>query len=289
MSALTKFFVVLLVLLSILQTAGMVVFVNKTEALDTNLEAAKQQVLIVQKAAEDAKTESANARQTAIATQSAAAEQLRAKDQSLTAAQRQVADKDTTIAEVQGEKIRSAADLSKTTEALKASIASNDLLQADVKTARTTLNDLNSKNVELNLSLTDYANKLEVTDKALRYAEEQLTQAQSQNTQLNQLLKDNGVSKPEVASLVGTRGGAPAINGVVRDVRDIGGITYATISVGAADDVKKGMEFKVVDRINGNFLGIITIETIEPNEATGKLDGPRVAEIRAGNEVRTQL
>jgi len=289
LSALTKFFVVLLVLLSILQTAGMVVFVNKTEALDTNLEAAKQQVLIVQKAAEDAKTESANARQTAIATQSAAAEQLRAKDQSLTAAQRQVADKDTTIAEVQGEKIRSAADLSKTTEALKASIASNDLLQADVKTARTTLNDLNSKNVELNLSLTDYANKLEVTDKALRYAEEQLTQAQSQNTQLNQLLKDNGVSKPEVASLVGTRGGAPAINGVVRDVRDIGGITYATISVGAADDVKKGMEFKVVDRINGNFLGIITIETIEPNEATGKLDGPRVAEIRAGNEVRTQL
>ena len=49
------------------------------------------------------------------------------------------------------------------------------------------------------------------------------------------------------------------------------------------------MEFKVVDRATGNFLGTLTVDTVEPNEATGRLFGPSVAAIRPGVEVRTQL
>jgi len=75
----------------------------------------------------------------------------------------------------------------------------------------------------------------------------------------------------------------------VREKSDIGGVTYATISVGSADDVVKGMRFAVIDRDRGVFLGYLTVESVEPNESTGRLEGPNVAEMKAGNEVRTQL
>jgi hypothetical protein len=81
---------------------------------------------------------------------------------------------------------------------------------------------------------------------------------------------------------------APPINGVVRNRRTIAGQEYATISVGSADDVAKGMQFKVVDRNTGDFLGTLTVEAVEPNEASGRLTGPKIADIRPGVEVRTQ-
>jgi hypothetical protein len=49
------------------------------------------------------------------------------------------------------------------------------------------------------------------------------------------------------------------------------------------------MEFKILDRQGGNFLGTLVVDSVEPNEATGRLEGPKVAEIRPGVEARTQL
>ena len=49
------------------------------------------------------------------------------------------------------------------------------------------------------------------------------------------------------------------------------------------------LDSKVIDRATQNFLGTLTIVSVEPNEATGRLVGPNVAAIRPGVEVRTQL
>ena len=46
------------------------------------------------------------------------------------------------------------------------------------------------------------------------------------------------------------------------------------------------MEFKVVNRDTGDFLGNLTVDSVEPNEATGRLDGPRVSDIKPGVEVK---
>jgi hypothetical protein len=48
------------------------------------------------------------------------------------------------------------------------------------------------------------------------------------------------------------------------------------------------MEFRVVDPRSGDFLGVLTVESVELNEATGRLEGPKVAQIRQGNEVKSQ-
>ncbi len=50
-----------------------------------------------------------------------------------------------------------------------------------------------------------------------------------------------------------------------------------------------GMRFNVIDPQRGDFLGYLTVDRVEDREATGRLQGPRLGEIRAGNEVRTQL
>ena len=95
----------------------------------------------------------------------------------------------------------------------------------------------------------------------------------------------------------GTSSGTPAgteitadvpINGVVRSVDIIGGKKYATISVGSSDMVKKGMRFNVINRVGGEFLGFLTVDSVQPNEAIGQLEG-KVDKVQAGVEVKTQL
>jgi hypothetical protein len=59
--------------------------------------------------------------------------------------------------------------------------------------------------------------------------------------------------------------------------------------VGSADQVAPGMEFKIINKNTGDYLGSLVVDTVTPNEATGKVTGPKVGEVRAGVEVRTQL
>ena len=142
---------------------------------------------------------------------------------------------------------------------------------------------------DLNASVSDLTNKLDVTERERKLLAEQLTQATGEAQRLGAgAVKGAGIT-PDRAGEYVNRSGMPAINGVIRARQNIAGREYATISVGSADGVTRGMEFKVVDRTTGNFLGTLIVDTVEPNEAVGRLEGPRVAEIRPGVEVRTQL
>ena len=135
----------------------------------------------------------------------------------------------------------------------------------------------------MNTQLTTYDNKLRAVDRAREYAEEKNTEYQNTVKQLQQRM---GTTAADTKS-EGTASPGP-INGVVRSVDIIGGKKYATISVGSADNVTKGMKFNVINRTTGDFLGYLTIEGLEPNEAIGPLEG-KVDKVQPGVEVRTQL
>ncbi len=49
------------------------------------------------------------------------------------------------------------------------------------------------------------------------------------------------------------------------------------------------MVFHVIDRAHGRFLGELTIDNVDLHEATGKLEGPAIHDVRVGTDVRTQL
>ena len=69
------------------------------------------------------------------------------------------------------------------------------------------------------------------------------------------------------------------IEGVIKETRTVAGRTYASISVGSDDAVRRNVRLSVVDR-KGHVLGTITVTAVEPEEAIGVLSGPRVNEIR---------
>ena len=84
---------------------------------------------------------------------------------------------------------------------------------------------------------------------------------------------------------------APAINGVIRSRRTIAGKEYATISIGSQDEVTKGMQFKILDKDSGTFLGMLKVEVIDANEAMGEISAEpqNLAQVKAGDVVKTQI
>lgn len=291
MSPLTKLFVVLHVVLSLILVAGFVTFVN---AIDNSRKAAMDA-----KAQLDNRTAEAEALRSQLNAAMVRADdnykgwmaQIEEAKKGSNATAQLIADRDTKIAEITSRMAMASADLTRLSEALKASQDTQGKLQEMMVALRTSNDQAVAQSAQMSMTISELTNKLDVTERQRRMFAEQLEEARNQNTKLGAAVKDMGgnVNAILASSSSGRAGGAPRINGVVREVREIAGKQYATISVGSADSVTKGMEFKVVDRANNNFLGVLTVDTVEMNEATGRLDGPRLADIKPGVEVKTQL
>lgn len=274
MSPLTKLFVVLLVVLSLLMTAGTVVYVTRENKQLSDLEAAKTDLA----AAKDAAAQNASALQAAqtnlAALQERMNQQTAANAQALAAAQQQINDLQLQLATATANNATQELQLTRLTEGMQASQGMASQLTQTVAQLRQTNDQLVKRATEDSSAISDLTNRLEVTEAERRNLAEQLAQAQQ------------GGNAGPAASRQGPVA-APDIQGVVRDRRNIGGIEYATISVGRADNVAPGMEFKVIGR-QGDFLGTLEVDAVEANEASGRLRGPKVAEINTGAEVRTQ-
>lgn len=290
MSALTKLFVVLLVVLSIVSSAAFVTYVNTVNDSKAAVDAAAAGQRTAEERIKRLSADLESARAAAAKNLTAVATQIESMRQASEAAAKTLADRDAQLARMTVQQELQTGDLGRLTEALKSSEDTKSQLQGIVSNLRQDNDKLLKQNSEQSITITDLTNKLEITERERRFLAEQFAEAQNQATKLGKALRDMG---GDVASILqtptGLRGGAPAINGVVRATRDIAGVPYATISVGSADSVVKGMEFKIVDRDSGKFLGVLTVDSVEPNEATGRIDGPAIAEVRPGVEVRTQL
>jgi hypothetical protein len=288
LSPLTKLFVVLLVVLSLLTTAGTIVYINKESVQKGTLTTLQTQLQAAQSAAQTARDELTAAQQNLQNVQQQANAQSQAKDIELNTRQSKISELNVELAKAQSAGATQQLDVSRLTEALNASQASTTALQTEVARLRTNNDALVKQSSDLNSSVSDLTARLEVTERERRLLAEQLTQASGENQRLSAIIKGANLS-PGQADTAVARSGLPAINGVIRDVRTIAGRQYATVSVGSADGVKNGMEFKILDRAGGNFLGTLVVDSVEPNEAAGRIQGPRVAEVRPGVEVRTQL
>ena len=287
MSPLTKLFVSMLIVLSLLTTAATVVYVNKEDVQKTALANTQAQLQAAQGAAQAARDELTAAQQNLTNVQAAANQAAQAATTDINNRQQQLSQLQVDLAKASSQQATQQLDISRLTEALNASQASSTALQTEVARLRTNNDNLVRQASDLNGSVSDLTARLEVTERERRLLAEQLTQAGTENQRLGMIIKNANISTDQ-ANVIAQRSG-PSINGVIRDVRVIAGRPYATISVGSADGVRQNMEFKILDRAGGNFLGTLVVDSVEPNEATGRLDGPKVAEIRPGVEARTQL
>ncbi len=287
MSALTKVFVALHVLLTMILTAAFVTFATGVEDYKTMLSNEQAKSSAAQLSAERVRSEAtsqlAEANNNLLAANNRASE-LRAQ---LAAAQTSASQQAVQLIELQSKDTLNTATVNKLGNALAASEAQKTQLQTTVADLRSRNDDLLAKYGDSERAVADLTNRYEQTLRQMRFYAEQLTQAEEQVGLYRGMLDKAGIN-PRDPSVVASAT-PPPINGVVKDRMNIEGREYATISVGSADSVRPGMEFRVIDRDNGIFLGLLRVDSVEANEATGRLEGPRVAEVRAGHEVRTQL
>jgi len=287
LSPLTKLFVGMLIVLSLLTTAATVVYINKEDVQKSALANTQAQLQAAQAAAQQARDDLTAAQQNLTNVQAAANQAQQAATTDINNRQLEMSKLQVELAKGQSQQATQQLDISRLTEALNATQAQNNTNMQELARLRTNNDQLVRQASDLNGRVSELTATLDVTERERRLLAEQLTQAGTENQRLGMIIKNSGISADQ-QTIVGTKAG-PAINGVIRDVRPIAGQQYATVSVGTADGVQRGMEFKVLDRQGGNFLGTLVIDSVEPNEATGHLAGPRVAEIRPGVEVRTQL
>jgi uncharacterized phage infection (PIP) family protein YhgE len=290
LNTLTKLFVVLLVITSILTAAASVVFVSRVQPMQALLDVQKATVESMRSKAEaanaayereHASVDAANARTDAVTKENADA---------IRNLQTQLDSANTTIAQLQAEKAGRDSTVNTLTSGVSEATATMNKLMEQVTNLRASNDKLVKTNEDFSRRNSELNAQVESIGSQQANAEEQLATSKENEQKLAAYVKAHGGSPDDIITESNPYGpGAPAISGVVREKSVINGKTWVTINVGSADGVAKGMKFYVLN--GGQFLGIVTVDTVDSNDAIGMLEGDaaKISQVRAGNDVRTQI
>ena len=286
MSTLTKLFVVLLIICSILLTAATVAFVNGVDDYKKSHAGAEGKIALLQQERDTAQSEASAAK---LREQQAQGDFNRARteiEQQLNESRQQLGQREAAINELKTKLAVQDATLTDLASAQKVAQQNVTDLQKRLDTIIGENDKIRLANAELTGSNTDLAKRLDATESERRWLAEQVNQLRSDLASAQGFLRDRGIT-PEAMR---QRPVAPTrLTGVIRDVKRQNGISYATISIGSTQGVRKGMQFNIIDQRGSDFLGVITVESVEQNEAFGRLDGPKLAQIRPDHLVLSSV
>jgi hypothetical protein len=289
-SPLTKVFVMLLVVSSLLSAASTVVYVNKEQITDQDNKALLAKNSSLQRDYDVAVNDAATARSQLVAQEQVAASEAAARQAALDKINADLASKDADNKQL----LRNNEAQEANVQGLNAQLAISLQTNKDQSQAINDLRDTNGKLVqaqaENDAGLARQRQLAETYGRQTEYLTEQLKKSQDLVKAYSSVISQNHLTLPTEA--VTTYGGPP-VSGVVQDKQQINGVTYVTISVGSADSVQPGMEFRIVDTQSQphQFLGILTITQADANSAIGRLsaDAQSVDKVQKGNEVTTDL
>jgi hypothetical protein len=289
-SALTKIFVVLLVILSLLLSAATIVFVNTQTTTVAALDAVKKDRDMARKE-----------RDSAVATHTAemakAQEALTAKDNEInqlrndnTAAAQQIAQRDAQNAELTANLAAATVNQSTLGDAVKTAQAALDTQHKSYEELRNTFDKQQKMLVDLNLRVDDLTNVADVRGRGLKVSQEEVAQLKQDLTKANDVIRKNGLPTVDSTGVTAINP-EPAINVTarVRETREIGGVRYATIDVGSAESIQKNMQLSVTDSGGKRWLGYIVVDQVNPHDAIGRIDGPGANQVQPGAVVRSRL
>lgn len=285
MSALTKIGVVLLVVCSLLLSSGIVVFVNKVDHFKKLHEGEKQekekQVQLFNEMKAQYDLVVARERET-----------VTGLNGRIDALKKEISDRDGKILELNGQITKLDQDkkavevaLATMTQTLQGAQTQLGAAQEQIKDLRKIRDDLVAERHSLNQQLTDALAKVDALSRQVKIVEERNQGLRAQVQELDAKFVAIGVDPKSAPRR--TSAGTPTLEGVVNTVFNAGGKSWASISIGSKDNVTKDMKFNIIN--DKEFLGYLTIQTIEPNEAAGVLEGPKVERIKTGDLVKTQL
>jgi len=278
LSFVTKLFVVLLVVCSLMLSAAVVVFVNRVDNYEGASKKLNSDVTMYRTQANSMQSrlsEVDTAMRTAAAGAAAREGEL---SRNLTDLQKQNQDLQGRLAQAQKDLQVAQGTINGTASLARAAQEENKGLLTLGNDLRTKNDDLLRANGELNTALTVKDNQNRALARQLEFEQERVVELQHQ-----------AQNAPKQGSSEASPTPPAPIAGRVNSVDIIGGKKYATISVGSADNVQKGMRFNVINTKTGEFLGFLTVDRVEPNEAIGPVEGTKIDKVQTGVEVRTQL
>jgi hypothetical protein len=288
LSPFTKIAIVFHVVLSLMLAAGLIVFVNRTENFKVTDAAQKAEISRTRAEVESAKEDDAAQQKFAELARRDRDAAIADGQKALEPVQKQLDQANNDSASLKSQMAIMQLSGTNLTNALNTSEAERKALADSLDGTRKDNNDLTVKYSQSQLAISDLTNKLEVSQRLLTNSTETVAEQKSALESAQAQIKDFG-GRVAGTGETGLEGGAPPIDAVVRTTQPINGIPYATISVGTDAQVKKGMKFSVIDRDKGDFLGELTIESVNEKDSTGKLEGPKISEVHSGTEVKTQL
>jgi cell shape-determining protein MreC len=206
------------------------------------------------------------------------------------AVQTQLNEARVTVARLQADNTDLQAAVNTANSNVQLSTSTANKLQEQATQLRTSNDKLAKENEEYGRRNAELTSTLDSLQARTEETQEKLAQTKEDQEKLAAFMTQRGYDPDAVLKAPSDSGvAAPAIEGVVREKSVINGNTFVTISVGSADGVAKGMKFYVS---NGNdFLGIVTIDTVDSDNSIGKLEGSpdKIDQVQKGNEVKTQL
>lgn len=277
MSILTKIFVVLVTVLSVLLVALIVPFVANTENFRGQLAQETQRRRAAEDKARDYQVE-INAAQQAVAEQIT---DLNNKNQKLTATINTLqSDLATARADKQSETAK-LAQLEATVSLLSASASQNSTILADLQTEVAQRRDAVVKLDRQRIELSDRVNQLqgdnEALTRSLRRTREQATSLESRLAEMNARIKSlpdeyQGYFTDPAARLAGAEPTEPdfEIRGRVTKVQSVEGVTFVQINVGSNDKVEPNMKFYVY-RGDSEYVGTIVVNAVDTDASAGRV------------------
>ncbi|MCC7192453.1 MAG: hypothetical protein IT444_06675 [Phycisphaeraceae bacterium] len=285
MSVLTKVFVVLVTVLSILLVALFVPFVAKTENY-------KEQVRLAKTEAEGARQTAAQ-RQTEINTmqnkQTEAYVQLQSAkalvDQQVLALNDRLAQSEKEGLEAKADLVKREADLTQLSAAAKLSTQLQEAMEAELRDRRTAMVSQQTRMIELQDRIEEITSQLQAAERQRKRDAERLVDLETQLAETTKRLAQGGSAV--AANTAGPT--APAtfessvtINGSVTKVDKVEGDSFAQINVGSAGGVEENMRFLV--HRGDVYLGTLVITAVDTNAASGRMT-LSTGDIQAGDKV----
>lgn len=285
MNVLTKLFVVTLVVLALLETAAFVVFVQRVQVTQKAHDGMETKMKVAQAAQLQAEAEQAGLNATIGKLQNEAAIRIANDRKTVAAHQQTIAEKENLLAEANkqiGTLQLDMANLSNQSQLLATILDAKD---KQLTAVRTEADAVNKKYDEVARALQDVQARAEVLKREWEASQEIRAKLEA-----DLAIAQKGGVQSVVPNAGGMISAAVKLNGRVTKVtKDTNGQLLASINLGRADSVAKGMRFTVYDNEKGVFLGFLIVQAVDTNEAIGVIEGPKVTEIAVGNAVQNQM
>ena len=280
MSVLTKVFVVLVAILSVVLVAVMVTFVANQEHWKQQYEGERSKRLVADTMArraqheQDAGQDQENQRISQLGNErNALIDKLMVQEEDLATARAEVVT-------LKSDKIRLEGSLARSGIGTQILAETNKQQRGDLGKTRDVLTKAKTDLIQTTDLLNQKMTRIEILEQELRYNQERLTELIEENTELASRVQTAGLGSAQESDAVLV---SPIrIEGGVTRVEQVEDATYVQLDVGSVDGVAQGMEFMVHHDVQ--FKGMLVIDLVDDRSSSGKMtlvQGP----ITAGDQV----